>query len=140
MMPTDMTLHPDDVALFVKTRDVAFAVARRYALPLRGFNPMPDPEAPAETGLCAIRAKVIWITYRFKVGGQWLETPRAERDVWQTVAHELAHLRVKAHDWRLAEFEEELSEAIAQELARPAADVPLKLADDSGIWLRRKEA
>jgi len=105
-----LNLHPDDVLLFHEVASAMRRVAKNYDLPLKSVEPAPAPEAPCWLGTCTANGE-IHLVLRFTVGGEWTE-PRREEDVWNTAAHELAHLRHFNHGAAFQEFEEELQLAM----------------------------
>jgi len=105
-----MNLHPDDILLFHEVATAMRRVAKNYDLPLKSVEPAPTPEAPTWLGTCTANGE-IHLVLRFTVGGEWTE-PRREEDVWNTGAHELAHLRHFNHGVAFQEFEEELQMAM----------------------------
>jgi hypothetical protein len=105
-------IHPDDVLFFEEVRQVMFRVAGKYKLPIRTVTPHPKPEyATAPLGDCS-RSGDIRLTMRGMTAGTWDTSPRRIQDVWDTAAHELAHLRHHNHGVAFQEFEEEMQEAV----------------------------
>jgi hypothetical protein len=106
-------IHPDDVLLFEEVRAAMFRVAKKYRLSLSSVSPEPRPEhASAYLGVCWSGSGAITLTLRGMDGGVWAKEPRRPEDVWDTAAHELAHLRYPNHGAAFQEFEEELQEAM----------------------------
>lgn len=106
-----MKIHPDDIDLFEKVKAVMEQVARDYELPLKSITPHPNPEAPSWLGTCDSGGNIT-VVMRFTQHGEWTE-PRREVDIWNTAAHELAHLRYLNHSAAFQAFEEEMQQAIA---------------------------
>lgn len=107
-----MNLHPDDVLFFHEVVATMKRVAKHYDLPLRTIAPVPEPEfATSSLGYCSATGDIT-LTLRGMRNGVWDEEPRREEDVWNTAAHELAHLRHFNHGVAFQEFDEELRVAI----------------------------
>ncbi|MEN6605890.1 MAG: hypothetical protein ABFD60_01505 [Bryobacteraceae bacterium] len=105
-------LHPDDVLLFHEIAAAMRQVSKRYNLKLHDVAPHPQPEyATAPLGDCSIDGH-IRLVMRGMTAGKWDDEPRREQDVWNTAAHELAHLRHFNHGIQFQEFETELIEAM----------------------------
>jgi hypothetical protein len=105
-------LHPDDVLLFEEVAAAGRRVAKAYGLPLKEIVPHPDPEyATAHRGYCEVNGTIA-IAMRGKENGAWALDPRLPEDVWETLAHELAHLRHFDHGKAFQDFEDELLHAV----------------------------
>lgn len=108
-------IHPDDVLLFESTRALMFRVAKKYDLRLVQVIPEPRPEYKTSAlGTCNAGG-VICLTMRGMSNGVWDTEPRRAKDVRNTAAHELAHLRHMDHSPAFQEFEEEMQEAVANQ-------------------------
>jgi len=94
-------LHPLDIGPWCRVFPLAFEVARDHKLPLKEIRPTPAPEDMSKFGCCWPRLGVIHLVLRFKhpQTGEWMG-PRPEANVWQTLAHELAHLEEERHSPR----------------------------------------
>jgi len=109
-------IHPDDVLFFEEVRTAMFRVARRYGLPLRSVTPHPKPEyRDAPLGDCDHGGNVRLVLRGVVRPGEWDADPRRAEDVWETAAHELAHLRHMNHGVQFQEFEEEMQEAVGNQ-------------------------
>lgn len=107
-----MNLHPDDILLFHEVAAAMRRVAKQYGLPLVSVEPHPDPAyATAARGYCTADGR-IFIALRGQVDGTWDAEPRRDEDVWQTAAHELAHLKHFNHGAGFQEFEQEMCAAM----------------------------
>lgn len=107
-----MTLHPDDVLFFHEVAAAMRRVAKAYQLPLRDVHPTVDPDySTSALGTCAYDG-TIHLTLRGMRDGVWDDEPRHEQDVWETAAHELAHLRHMNHGVAFQEFEQEMLVAV----------------------------
>jgi hypothetical protein len=108
-----MPLHPDDVLFFAEVSDIMRKVARHYKLPLRKIDPypMPDRAMADRLGDCA-HDGTIRLVMRATVDGQFVEAPRNPEKVWETAAHELAHLKHMNHGVTFQEFELEMRQAV----------------------------
>jgi hypothetical protein len=105
-------LHPDDVLLFHEVAAAMRRVARRYDLALAAVTGHPKPDyRTSPLGDCS-RDGHIRLVLRGQAAGQWDAEPRRPEDVWDTAAHELAHLRHHNHGVAFQEFEEEMREAV----------------------------
>lgn len=106
-------LHPDDVLFFHEVAAAMRRVAKAYGLPLRGVSPLSMPETGMidRKGDCS-GAGDIRLVMRCTVDGQWCAAPRTPADVWNTAAHELAHLRFMNHGDSFKVFFLEMQEAI----------------------------
>lgn len=110
---TVQSLHPDDVLFFNEVRSRMRTVAKAYQLPLREVQPFPMPKKDMADrfGDCNTSG-VIRIVTRCTVDGEWCEEPLSPVEVWDTAAHELAHLRHLNHGHAFHEFYLELRGAI----------------------------
>ncbi len=106
-------LHPDDLLFFNEVVAVMKNVARQYELPLLAVEPYPMPtEGLAECrGDCSAN-HVIRLVMRCTVGGQFVDMPRTPESIWETAAHELAHLRHFNHGQGFQAFNIEMRQAI----------------------------
>jgi hypothetical protein len=112
-------LHSDDVKLFRRVKKLMEAVAERYQLPLRSIIPHPDARyTSSPLGDCDTNG-IIRLVLRGKLdNGTWDEEVRAELSVWNTGAHELAHLKHMNHGLQFQEFEIEMQQALKNERRR----------------------
>lgn len=108
-----MLLHPDDVLFFNEVRTAMFRVAKKYELPLVSVEPYKMPsKAMADLLGCCSASGHIQIVMRATVDGQFCDEPRTPDKVWDTAAHELAHLRHFNHGDAFVHFAIELREAL----------------------------
>lgn len=108
----DAPIHANDLRLLKTVTDAMEYVAKEYGLPLKSVRPSDDAEyATANLGTCS-KSGDIQITFRGKTGGVWEEKALPEQEVWDTAAHELAHLRHFDHGVEFHEFEMELQTAM----------------------------
>lgn len=105
-------LHPEDITLFTEVCAAMRRVAAEYKLPLKDIKPTPNATLEKSAlGYCSTDG-VIYLTLRCKdKNGEWT-APRSADSVWDTAAHELAHLRHFNHGPAFQEFEEELKMAM----------------------------
>jgi predicted metal-dependent hydrolase len=108
-----MPIHPDDILLFSEVTSAMRRVAKEYELPLATITgyPMPLKSMADRLGDCSHTGH-IRLVLRCTVDGQWCEAPLDPEQVWDTAAHELAHLRHFNHGDAFASFYEELLHAI----------------------------
>lgn len=94
MTPQKLMMHPDDLLFFHEVTGAMRIVARQYQLPLRSIDFLPMPEAGMvdRMGECTHDGH-IRLVLRCTVDGQWCEHPLSPNEVWDTAAHELAHLK-----------------------------------------------
>lgn len=109
----EFTGHVDDLLFFTEVATAMTAVARAYTLPLRVIShlAMPKSGMADRMGQCDATGH-IQLVLRCTVDGQWCDEPMSPSEVWDTAAHELAHLRHMNHGVKFQEFEEEMREAI----------------------------
>lgn len=88
-------------------------VAKNYNLPLRAIigYPMPLRGMANRLGDCSHSGE-IRLVLRCTVDGQWCEEPLSPDTIWDTAAHELAHLRHMNHGEDFQQFAEELQVAM----------------------------
>jgi len=110
---TQLPVHPDDLLFFNEVATVMRKVAKQYELPLRSIKgfPMPASGMADRLGDCDGRGD-IRLVLRCTVNGEWCENPMSPQEVWDTAAHELAHLRHLNHGDDFMEFWDEMKEAI----------------------------
>jgi hypothetical protein len=105
-------LHPADAMLFTEVVATMKVVAAEYKLPLRSVSPMKDPTlAKSALGLCSASGDIYLCLRARDAKGEWTER-RREVDIYETAAHELAHLRHFNHGVQFQEFEQELIAAM----------------------------
>jgi len=107
-------IHPDDVLLFDEIRSAMQSVAKEYKLPLKSIQgfPMPESGMADRLGDCSHDGH-IRLVMRCTVNGEWCSAPLSPKEIWDTAAHELAHLRHFNHGIQFREFELELQEALS---------------------------
>jgi hypothetical protein len=127
-MTINQNLHPDDVLFFYDVRKAMFNVAKTYKLPLRSITPMSMPESGMadRLGDCT-QSGHIRIVMRATVDGVFCDKPRTPALVWQTAAHELAHLRHMNHGAKFEELAVELMQAIENQCTDHREKVLAKL-------------
>lgn len=110
----EFTGHIDDLLFFNEVVTAMVAVARAYELPLRMVShlAMPKTRMADRMGQCDSTGH-IQLVMRCTVDGQWCDEPMSPKKVWDTAAHELAHLRHMNHGVHFQEFEEEMRETIS---------------------------
>lgn len=109
----NLYIHGEDVTLFEEVRKAMEAVASTYKLKLRTVTPHPMPQSGMadRMGDCSTTGD-IRIVLRCTVNGEWCDAPLSPKEVWDTAAHELAHLKHFNHGVAFQEFEEEMREAL----------------------------
>jgi hypothetical protein len=108
-----LPVHPDDLLFFNEVAEIMRKVAKLYDLPLQSITgyPMPQKGMANRLGDCSANGH-IRLVLRCTVNGEWCEEPMSPAEVWDTAAHELAHLRHFDHGLKFQEFEEEMRSAI----------------------------
>lgn len=108
-----MTIHPDDILTFKEVTDAMRRVAAKYELPLRTITGLPLPKRGMfdRLGDCAYSGD-IRLALRCTENGQWCDEPINPDIVWDTAAHELAHLKFMNHGPDFQDFCEELQVAM----------------------------
>jgi hypothetical protein len=108
-----MTIHPDDILTFTEVTAAMRRVAAKYDLPLKTISglPMPKSGMANRLGDCAWSGD-IRLVLRCTVDGEWCSDPISPDVVWDTAAHELAHLRHMNHGEAFQDFCEELQVAM----------------------------
>lgn len=105
-------LHPDDVLFFNDVVQGMRRIAQQYKLPLRQVVPAKMPLAGMIDfmGRCSSTGDIEMVL-RCTVDGEWCSEPLSPSKVWETAAHELAHLRHFNHGGAFEEFCAELVKA-----------------------------
>jgi hypothetical protein len=105
-------LHPDDVLFFNEVKAAMFKMAKRYALPLKNVEAatMPQSGMIDYMGRC-FHDGHIELVLRCSVDGAFCDAPLSPSEVWNTAAHELAHLLHMNHGPQFHEFYAELVRA-----------------------------
>jgi len=108
-----MEIHQDDLLFFHDVATTMRAVAAEYKLFVKSIShyPMPASGMVDCKGDCSHDGN-IRLVMRCTENGQWCAAPRTPASIWQTAAHELAHLRHFNHGVEFQEFQLELEEAI----------------------------
>jgi Protein of unknown function DUF45 len=108
-----MPIHPDDVLLFKEVSEAMHRVAQNYKLPLKTVTgyPMPRKGMANRLGDCGWDGN-IRLVLRCTIDGEWESEPIHPDKVWDTAAHELAHLRHMNHGLEFQDFCEELQVAM----------------------------
>jgi hypothetical protein len=108
-----MNLHPDDLIFFNEVTGAMKRVAKQYDLPLRSITAlrMPKDGMADRMGDCSSSGD-IRLVMRCTVDGEFCEEPLSPEEVWETAAHELAHLMHMAHNVAHQEFTVELKRAL----------------------------
>lgn len=105
----DNQLHPRDVRLWREVVRIGIDTARAFKLPLFSISPSNTGDCNGTDdyrsayGWCNPGTGCINIVPRFRTADDagWLQR-RTKEDILQTLAHELAHLRVRGHGKRFA--------------------------------------
>jgi len=127
-MLQNLPVHPDDLIFFNEVAEVMRTVAKLYDLPLRSITgyPMPKSGMANRLGDCSASGDIRMVL-RCTVNGEWCEAPMSPEEVWDTAAHELAHLRHYNHGKAFQEFEEEMRLAVRNRKEDPRQRVINKL-------------
>lgn len=109
----DLPVHPDDLLFFNEVAAAMRRVAKQYGLPVRNISGLSMPESGMadRLGDCDHTGN-IRLVLRCTVDGEWCNAPLSPANVWDTAAHELAHLRHWNHGDDHARFTQELSAAL----------------------------
>ena len=113
MFLNQIKIHPDDVLFFNEVVVAMRTLAKRYHLPLKSVTGghMPAIGVADFLGKCHHNGD-IEIVLRATVDGEFCEHPISPAQVWETVAHELAHLKHFNHGKEFDLFRIELLEAL----------------------------
>lgn len=108
-----MEIHPDDILTFHEVTKAMRKLATEYNLPLKSVSglPMPKTGMADRMGECTNDGH-IRLVLRCTVNGKWCDEPMSPEEIWDTAAHELAHLRHFNHGLQFQEFEDELKLAM----------------------------
>ena len=104
-------MHPDDFEIFHEARKLAYRLADLIDEKLNTFEAKRRPST-GTLGLCYVDERRISILFRRKSDGRWWKHPQTRKDVLETVAHEVAHLRHPNHNKEFRKLEKQLIEAI----------------------------
>ncbi len=115
MLKLATTVHPDDLLFFHEVANAMRHVAKQYDLPLRSVThlSMPKSGMADRLGDCSHTGD-IRLVLRCTVDGAWCDDPMSPDEVWETAAHELAHLRHMDHGVPFQDFRMELAQALQQ--------------------------
>lgn len=108
-----MNLHPDDLLFFNEVCGAMRRAAKQYNLPLRTITAMKMPKdgMADRLGDCNTSGD-IRLVMRCTVDGVFCDDPRSPGEVWNTAAHELAHLKHFNHGEAHHAFTHELEQAL----------------------------
>ena len=108
-----MDIHPDDILTFREVSDAMRIVAKNYNLPLKSISGLTIPKRGLfdRLGDCSHSGN-IRLVLRCSENGIWEKDPCSPDQVWETGAHELAHLRYMNHGLEFLDFCEELQVAM----------------------------
>jgi predicted metal-dependent hydrolase len=119
-MKTLNNIHPDDLQTFEQARELAYKLAAYIKEELRAFEHKRRPLFGGAVGLCYCAERRISVVIRHKhrasEGGGWFKKPLPKQFIFDTVAHEVAHLVYPKHSKEFYALEEELIERIPIEL------------------------
>lgn len=109
-------LHPDDLLFFGEVKAAMFRVAKSYSLPLRSVTPLPMPTTSMADRLGDCNGGGdIRLVMRCTVDGAWCEAPMSPAEIWDTAAHELAHLRHMNHGAAFRDLMLEMAQALTNQ-------------------------
>lgn len=139
--PDIAKLHVDDVLLFNEVRAAMFRIASDYRLPLRTVTPLPMPKSGMADRLGDCNASgAIRLVMRCTVDGKWVDAPMSPKEVWDTAAHELAHLKHLNHGPAFQEFNQELIRALDNLRGSVRPDAKEKLIDKLQKMQRQRDS
>lgn len=109
-------MYTDDVEIFKEAKTLAYRLADLIGETLNTFEAKRRPLAGCAWGLCYIEERRISIRFRAKAravdGGEWWNCPDPRKQILETVAHEVAHLKHPNHSVEFKTLEKQLVEAI----------------------------
>ena len=128
-MLVNSPIHPDDILFFQELCNVMRSVAKEYNLPLRSITgfPMPAKGMADRLGDCCITGDIRMVL-RCAENGIWADAPLDPEKVWETAAHELAHLKHHNHGEQFQLFTEELIVAVRNRRGTQKQKLLVKLA------------
>lgn len=108
-----MEIHPDDILIFQEVSAAMRIVAKNYDLEIKSIRGLPFPRKGMfdRLGDCSVDGN-IRLVLRCTVDGKWEDAPCSPDQIWDTGAHELAHLRYFDHGQEFLDFCEELQIAM----------------------------
>ena len=112
----NLNLHPDDYLIYMKALLLAREGAAHFGLRLQALEPFPKGTLETEYergvyGRC-YGTGLIHIAFRYTTAeGKWLGR-LPEHEIFDTVAHELAHLRYMNHGDGFKKFYREIKQWI----------------------------
>ena len=112
-------LHPNDMPLFNEAKGLADHLACYIGKYINVFEPKRRPLSLTALGLCDHKKKIISIMFREKHRacdrGGWKNEDvyiQSKKQVFKTVAHEVAHLMHNNHSKEFRSLEKELIEIV----------------------------
>jgi hypothetical protein len=113
MVKFAVNIHPDDLLFFHEVANAMKNVAKAYHLNLKSIThyKMPERGMSDRMGQCTASGDIS-LVLRCTVNGVWCDEPMSPDEVWDTAAHELAHLKHMNHGLEFQEFRLELAQAL----------------------------
>lgn len=105
-------LHKNDHELWFVVRAITRRTAVLHGLELRAVKPMRRRDTPKYRGLCDPECGVVWLCLRTRVKGKWDTRRDIRYEIFQTIAHELAHLKHGDHGLEWFRFYSQLLSAM----------------------------
>ena len=92
-------LHPADLSMFIRLVAVGWTAIEALGLTCASIEPLDGQDAVrlGRLGDCQRLSKRIRLTLRFRAAdGRW-DARRPDAELWDTLAHEIAHLEYPHH-------------------------------------------